>query len=149
MGGAGPTQDCLLEVDVDEDSMRLVLNLTRQGNMDQEVGVVCATQADTAIASADYVPRPHDSLGSEVVFGVNQSLAQCVVLIIDDEALEPRERFHVYLSASSRHSFVNIDPTTSSMCIHIRYAENDGELGITLPHTLHVTAITIPPCCTT
>lgn len=123
---------------MEEDSAQLVLHLTRQGSMHQEVGVVCATEADTALASADYVPRPHDSLGSEVMFGVNQSLAQCVVTIVDDEALEPRERFHVYLTASSRNSFVSIDPTSSSICIHIRYAENDGELEITIYTSIHI-----------
>ena len=128
---------------MEEDSSQLILNLTRQGNMDQEVGVVCATEADTAIANDDYVSRPHDSLGSEVMFGVNQSLAQCVVGIIDDEALEPRERFHVYLTASSRHSAVNIDHTSSSICIHIRYAENDGECYLTHIHTLHTHTYTM------
>lgn len=127
--------ECLLETAVEERSVYAVVNVTRLGNLEQEVGVVCYTESDTARGSdrtargdtADYISRNRFSPSSEVVFAVNQSTAECRVQLVDDTRLEPRERFYVHL-ATTAHSFIHIEQL-SSMCVYINYAEDDGKLS--------------------
>lgn len=66
-------------------------------------------------------------MGSEVIFGVNQSMAECVVKLIDDRLFETGERFFIHLASSTTHSFINIDPNYSSVCVYISYAEDDSK----------------------
>lgn len=130
LGQPGRTRDCQLEARIEEGSGHLTLNITRRGNLEQEMGVVCYTEDDTAIGNADYVSRLEMSAGSVVMFGVNQSLAECVVEIVDDKVFESRERFHVHLAATSKHGFFNIDEAFSSICIYINFDERDGKYSI-------------------
>ena len=125
-GEQGPTMDCELETSTEEGGS-VVITLVRDGSLEYEEGVVCYTEDDSAKANADYVPRPINRTGSEVVFAVNESKAECVVRIEEDAILEPRERFMVRLAPHSEHGFVNTDPYADSMCVYINYDNNDGK----------------------
>lgn len=89
--------------------------------------MVCYTEPDTARGDGDYLSLERDSPHSEIVFGVNQSVAECVVRLVNDQEFETRERFFVRLAPSSTHGFVNVDPSSSSICVYINYAEDDSK----------------------
>lgn len=125
-GQSGPDSNCDLETNVQESSGDLQLNLTRTGNLDQVVRVVCYTQDDSAHGKADYLSRPKNSLESEVIFGVNETTAVCAVTIVNDQVFESRERFYVRLG-NTRQGFAHIEPTLSTMCVHINYDESDSK----------------------
>lgn len=123
MCGADTTGDCELETSVEEGE-DVVISLVRYGNLDYQEGVVCFTEADSATAGTDYVPR---SMQSEVVFAVNESTTECIVHVVNDLLWEPRERFAVRLAPLSKYGFVHIDPSADSICIYINYDDTDGE----------------------
>lgn len=127
LGTPGRTGDCHLETDIEEFSRHLLVNLTRTGSLEQEVGVTCYTRDNSAKGNHDFVARVKDAPGSEVVFGVNQSMAECVVEIKDDNATEPREKFYVQVEAHTSLGLVYVEPTLSIMCVYINYDINDSE----------------------
>ena len=118
---------CDLETDVREDAGHVTVPLVRSGNLEQEIAVICYTQDIMAKGGSDYVPRLPDSRLSEVRFGVNHSMAECVVRVHDDQEYEEREGFFVHLATTRNQSFVNIESTSSSLCVYIRYDKNDGK----------------------
>ena len=124
--GDADLNNCL---SVQESSGQVVINLTRMGNLEQEVGVVCYTESDTAQGDTDYVSRGRGSLESVVMFGVNQSVAECRVQIRDDQEFETGERFLVHLASGGTDNFINTDPNLSSICVYISYAEEDSKEG--------------------
>ena len=146
LGQVGRDRHCSLESAVEEDSGHATIQLSRLGSLEQEAGVVCYTEPDTALGGADYISRPRFSPGSEVVFGVNQSLAECRVQILDDTDFEARERFYVHIlplpPRGSGPALADTGPTPStqssivgpsSICVYINYAENDGKALGPLP----------------
>ncbi len=139
--------DCKLETSTEE-SGTVVITLARYGSLEYQEGVVCYTEDHSAKAKTDYVSRSRTLPGSEVVFAVNESTAECVVRIQADDLLEPRERFMVQLEPHSRHGFVHTDPNADSICVYINYDYNDGEwvsfsstdccnIAETLPYSEH------------
>lgn len=126
-GLRGPTSGCNMEIKVMEGVGQVVIPVIRNGSADQDVGVVCYTEDVTTSSNADYIARPYDSPGSEIRFGVNSSVAECVVTIIDDHASERQEQFLVRLRATPTHSFVDIDPSSASLCVLISHDERDSK----------------------
>lgn len=125
LGQPGHTLGCDLETDIEEFSRHLIVNLTRMGKLDQEVGVICYTEDHSAIGNADYLARLKDNSESGIVFGVNQSMAECVVTIVDDGEIEHREMFYVHLSPLATEGLVHVDPNYSTMCVYINHDDND------------------------
>lgn len=125
------TPNCQLETSVDEFDGSVVIELTRTGALDQELGVTCYTQDYSATGNLDFLPRLANSQGSEVTFGVNQSVAECEVVILDDERIEHREAFYVLLSplqTQGAGALVQVEPDYSTMCVYINHDINDCKL---------------------
>ena len=127
LGPPGLTDDCDHQVDVEEFTGQLVVNLTRVGRLEQEVGVVCTTEDDSATANSDYIARLSEGLGSEVMFGVNQSTAACVVEIVDDGEIEHREMFYLHLSPLPDQGLVLVNSSSATMCIFINHDDYDSK----------------------
>ena len=121
----GRTVPCELEVRIEESIGTLVLNLSRHGNLEEEVGVVCYTEEHTAISGRDFHSRPRGNLTSLVTFAPNQTRAQCAVEIINDPQNENSERFFVKLA--DPQSLVRISDGSSPICVYLNYDPADGE----------------------
>ncbi len=115
-------------VEVEEGVGVVTINLTRSGNLEQEVGVVCSTEDGSARGGVDYVPRLQSDVGSEVIFGAGESESACLVAIEDDVRHEPlREIFYLHLGPSTSYDHVSIAPGLSTICIYISADIRDSE----------------------
>lgn len=126
-GEPSSTIDCDMELNVKEGAGQVVIPLIRDGFSNQEVGAVCYTEDITTSGGADYNPRPYDAPESVVKFGVNNSVAECVVTIVDDRVYEVREQFLVHVGNTPTQRFVNVDPAFASLCVFISHDENDSK----------------------
>lgn len=115
-----------MEVVVKEDQGKLVIPLVRDGYINQELGVVCYTEDDTASAGEDYVPRPFSSPAAQVTFPVNSSTAECEVTIMNDQLYELREQFMVHLAPIPTQTYISMQEF-ASLCVFICYDEMDSK----------------------
>lgn len=115
---------CQLEVRVSEGVGSVALNITRTGNLEERVGVICYTKAGTASRGQDFHPRPNNA-PSRVEFQPNETTAQCRVEIVDDTLHEITERFLVLLGAVRGKASVNI--STSPLCVYLQFDRNDSK----------------------
>ena len=99
---------------VEESDGKATITLKRTRNLQQRVGVVCYTGAQSNNAKAtqlsDYVPRHRDEPNSTVWFDVNQETAVCEIEIIDDLQAEFVERFYVKLEEKTLGRAILGDP---------------------------------------
>ena len=102
----------------------LSVNISRTGNLEQSVDVVCYTEAHTASRGEDFRMRPN-SARSRVVFSPFQTMAQCQVEIVDDILHESKEQFLVHLGDVRGRA--TVDTTTSPLCVYLIFDINDGE----------------------
>lgn len=116
--------NCEQEVRVQEGVGVLSLNISRTGNLEQTVDVVCYTEAHTASRGEDFRVRPN-SARSRVVFSPFQTMAQCQVEIVDDILHESKERFLMHLGGVRGRA--TIDAATSPLCVYLIFDINDGE----------------------
>ena len=85
--------------------------------------MICYTQPDTA-DHGDFVPRTN-SHESVVVFGPNETVAQCLVEIVDDDMNEINEKFVVRLGETV--GLARVDHSSTLLCVFIVYDEHDGK----------------------
>ena len=101
----------------------LDLILTRSANLEQEVGVVCYTEADVA-RGEDFRLRPNNR-SSLVTFAPNQTEAHCPVVVLDDELNESTEKFVVWLGEPV--GLARVDPSSSPLCVFLTTDRQDCE----------------------
>ncbi len=122
-------EQCGLSFEVSEDIGTFNLVLTRKGNLDLHVGVVCYTvpglNQQGVSSSDDYIHRPNTN-DSYVYFLPGQTEANCSITIIDDQLNEPSEYFEVKL-ATRKEDFVYRNNVKSSLCVFIDHDTNDGK----------------------
>ena len=114
---------CRREVWVNEGVGTLQLNISRHGNLDHNVSVICYTQVMFS-RDPDFVPRPN-SAASTVTFNASQSSAVCDVQVLDDGNNESREQFRVFLGTTE--GLARVDAKSSPLCVFISHDANDGE----------------------
>lgn len=119
-----PTHDfsCALDEMVMEGAGSLVLNLSRSGNLQHRVGVVCYTDPPF---SSDFVPRLNSIVESAVYFDPGETSAECRVQVIDDMEHEHTERFRVLLGETI--GLARVDPETTPLCVLITSDPRDSE----------------------
>ena len=115
---------CQVEVRVVEGVGSVALNLTRTGNLQESVGVICYTKSGTASRGQDFHPRPNNA-PSRIEFQPNETTAQCRIEIVDDTLHEITERFLVFLGTVQGRASVN--SSTSPLCVYLHVDSNDSK----------------------
>lgn len=116
-------RNCQQELRVRESVGTLNLVLTRSAHLEEEVGVVCYTEADVArVGDFRVRPKNHSSL---VTFAPRQTEAHCPVVVLDDELNESTEKFVVWLGAVVGPARVNA--TSSPLCVFLTPDSQDCE----------------------
>ena len=120
---------CKIEVPTKETVGVLNLNLTRAGNLNKTVGVICYTNTtlNNQARSPDFISRPNNA-SSMVYFKPGERHAKCPVVIVDDILNEPTDSFFVHLGQMDGFAF--IDYSSTPVCVIITHDERDCELSI-------------------
>ena len=128
MGGLSTNSECSYVTRVEEGDGRARIQLQRTRNLQQRVGVVCYTGAQSNFAraneSADYIPRHRSQPSSIVWFEANQEFAYCDIDIIDDDRAEFIERFFVKLDEETRGRAI-LGAPNEVHCVVISNDRND------------------------